>query len=89
MQKFQKGVDLDTVLAGDMDGTCAAIELLQCDVIHGIVIRTSDFIHGSFVPLVNTFFIADLIHELTAIYVVLQQCCDAAVHCICYSVHYI
>lgn len=45
MQKFQKGVDLDTVLAGDMDG----IELLQCDVIHGIVIRlTSDFIHGVF-----------------------------------------
>jgi len=83
MQKFQKGVDLDTVLAGDMDGTCAVIELLQCDVIHGIAIRASDFIHGVFVPLVNTFFIADLIHELIAIYVVLQQCCDATVHCNC------
>ena len=83
MQKFQKGIDLDTILAGDVDG----IELLQCDVIHGIVIRlTSDFIHSSFVPLVNAFFIADLFHELTAICVFFATM--LTMHCVCYSVHY-
>ena len=63
-----------------MDGTCTVIELLQCDVIHGIVIRlTSDLIHGSFVQLIkfNALFMADLIHELTAINI----CCFATMYC--------